>query len=207
MDSSLLLTMLILAALFVITTKIQSADPGTPWSWESILHAIRTGFGATESPSPRSPDYYAANLPDSWPIRTSLITASEELQAMRRTLTSAHAVRLPGHLIHSYDQNMKQAARLLNRNGERVVQAARTGPVSPQLDEALTRKQRGIERLLEALQLARGSLAAVIVTGLEDQRDLDRVTVSLEAWSEALSEISTDTARDRLPTSIGDGRA
>lgn len=204
MDGSLVLAVVLVATIFFIVTKVQSAPPGSPWSWEMLRDAVRTGFGATESPLPRSVDYFAANIPKSWPIRAVLITASEELQAMRQTLVSAQAVRLPDAIIRSYDENMRQAGQLLNRNGDRIVQAARSGPVSPQLQEALSRKQRSLQRLLDGLQLARGSLAAVIVTGLEDQRDLDRVTSSLESWSEALSEVSSDTARERLPSTANE---
>lgn len=194
MNGPLLLTFLLIVLIVLLISKVQSAPPGTPWSWEYIWHFIKTGSGESAAHLPRSSEYITENIPPSWPIRTVLVMANEELQAMQQTLISAQAVQLPHDIIRSYDDNMRQAGRLLNRNSDRIVQAAQTGPVSPQLGEALNRKQQSLQHLLEALQTARGSLAAVIVTGLEDQRDLDRVARSLQAWSEALSEVSLDTA-------------
>jgi hypothetical protein len=202
MDGSLLLTLVLLFTLVFVVARVQSAPPGSPWSRDELWNAIRTALGAPEAPRPRPAEYFTTNIPKTWPIRGILVAASDELQAMRQALVSARAVRLPAHIIRSYDENMRQACLLLNRNGDRIVQAARTGPVSPQLHEALMRKQHSLQRLLEALQLARGSLAAVIVTGLEDQRDLDRVTNSLEAWSEALIEVSAETSAPSLPPSV-----
>jgi hypothetical protein len=202
MDSTTVLTGLLLVAAITLIVKVQTAPPGSPWSWDAIRNSWRALLGLPEPWRPRPAEYFTDNIPKTWPIRSILTRASEELQAMRTALVSAQAVHLPEHIIHSYDANMKQAGRLLNRNGDRIVQAARTGPVSPQLEEALNRKQQSLQRLLEALQLARGSLAAVIVTGLEDQRDLDRVTISLQAWSEAISDVSADTAGVRLSSSV-----
>lgn len=204
MDGSLLLTILMVTAAFFTIVKVQSAPPGSPWSWEMIRSTWRSLLGLPESAQPRAVDYYTTGIPKTWPIRTTLIVASEELRAMRQALASAHAVRLPDDIIRSYAENMNQAGQLLNRNGDRIVQAARTGPLTPQLEEALTRKQRSLNRLLEALQVSRGSLAAVIVTGLEDQRDLDRITTSLQAWSEALTEVSADTARNGIASSVNE---
>lgn len=197
MTGPLLLTLLLIVLIVLLVSKLQSAPPGTPWS----LDSLRKAFGESDTPWPRSSEYFREHIPKSWPIRNVLILANDELRAMQQTLVSAQAVKLPHDIIRSYDDNMKQAGRLLSRNSIRIVQAARTGPVSPQLEEALNRKQQSLQHLLEALQTARGSLAAVIVTGLEDQRDLDRVTHSLQAWSEALNEVSMDTG-GRLPSSV-----
>lgn len=194
MDASLLITLVSLILALGVVVKVQSAPPGTPWSREAIWHSIRSGFRETEYPWPRPASYFTENIPKTWPIRSFLLVANEELAAMRRTLQSAQAVHLPADIIRSYDGNMRQAGRLLNRNADRVVEAARAGATSPQLEEALIRKQHSLERLVDALQEARGSLAALIVTGLEDQRDLDQVARSLQAWSEALREVSADTA-------------
>jgi hypothetical protein len=198
MDGSLLLILLSLGIVVGAVTKVQSAPPGTPWSREAIWHTVRTGFRETEYPWPRPDHYFTESIPKGWPIRAFLLLANEEMAAMRRTLAAAQAVHLPPEIIRSYDANMRQAGRLLNRNADRVVQAARAGASSPQLEEALARKQQGLQRLVAALQEARGSLAAVVVTGLEDQRDLDQVARSLQAWSEALREVSTDTAPNSL---------
>ncbi len=198
MDASLIITLVSLILAIGAVVKVQSAPPGTPWSREALWHAVRTGFRETEYPWPRPASYFTENIPSNWPIRSFLLVANEELAAMRRTLQSAQAVRLPADIIRSYDGNMRQAGRLLNRNADRVVEAARAGAASPQLEEALIRKQHSLERLVDALQEARGSLAALIVTGLEDQRDLDQVAHSLQAWSEALREVSVDTARAEL---------
>ncbi|HEV2128701.1 MAG TPA: hypothetical protein VGR22_08795 [Thermomicrobiales bacterium] len=198
MDASLLITLVSLILALGVVVKVQSAPPGTPWSREAIWHSIRSGFRETEYPWPRPASYFTENIPKTWPIRSFLLVANEELAAMRRTLQSAQAVHLPADIIRSYDGNMRQAGRLLNRNADRVVEAARAGATSPQLEEALIRKQHSLERLVDALQEARGSLAALIVTGLEDQRDLDQVAHSLQAWSEALREVSADTAHADL---------
>ncbi len=195
MDGSLLITLLSLAIVVGAAVKVQSAAPGSPWSREGVWHTIRTGFRETEYPWPRPAAYFTENIPKSWPIRNFLLLANDEMEAMRRTLASAQAVHLPQEIIHSYDTNMRMAGRLLNRNADRIVQVARAGASSQQLEEALTRKQNSLKRLVEAVHEARGSLAALIVTGLEDQRDMDQVARSLQAWSEALREVSVDAER------------
>lgn len=198
MDGTLIATLVSLGLAIAAVAKVQSAPPGTPWSREALWHSVRTGFRETEYPWPRPAEYFTENIPKHWPIRGFLLAANEELAAMRRTLQSAQAVHLPGDIIRSYDANMRQAGRLLNRNADRVVQAARAGAATPQLEEALARRQQSLGRLVEALREARGSLAALIVTGLEDQRDLDQVARSLQAWSEALREVSADSAHPSL---------
>lgn len=202
MDISLLVTLVSLGILAAAFTKVQSAPPGTPWSREAIWHSLRTGLRETEYPWPRPAGYFTESIPRSWPILPFLLLANEEMAAMRRTLDAARAVHVPSDIIRSYDANMRHAGRLLNRTGDRVVQVARAGASSPRLEEALARRQRGLERLVDALREARGSLAAVVVTGMEDQRDLDQVARSLQAWSEALREVSADAAPGRLPPSI-----
>ena len=202
MDGSLLATLVSLALAVAAVAKVQAAPPGTPWSREALWHSIRTGFRETEYPWPRPDWYFTESIPASWPIRGFLLAANEELAAMRRTLAAAEAVRLPNEIIRSYDANMRQAGRLLNRNADRIVQAAKAGASSPQLEEALARRQQSLGRLVDALQEARGSLAALVVTGLEDQRDLDNVARSLQAWSDALREVSADSAPSALRAGI-----
>jgi len=198
-----LLILLLVILIVVLVSRMQDAPPGSPSLWSSLWSSFRSSLGDDDAHWPRSREYITANIPRSWPIRTVLVMANEELRAMHQTLASARAVNVPDHIIRSYDENMKQAGRLLNRNSDRIVQAARTGPVSPQLEEALNRKQQSLQRLLDALQTARGSLAAVIVTGLEDQRDLDRLARSLQAWSEALGDVSTtDPVGAGLPPTV-----
>ena len=202
MYGPLLILLLVILIVLLVSSWSPSPTPGAPSMVESLWAAFRRSLGDEESHWPRSREYITGNIPRSWPIRSVLVMANEELQAMHQTLASAKAVNVPDHIIRSYDENMKQAGRLLNRNSDRIVQAARTGPVSPQLEEALNRKQQSLQRLLDALQTARGSLAAVIVTGLEDQRDLDRLARSLQAWSEALGDVSVDTLTAGLPSSV-----
>lgn len=197
-----LLILLLIILIVLLVSRAPSAVPGSPSMMESLWGAFRRSLGDDESHWPRSREYITGNIPRSWPIRSVLVMANDELQAMHQTLASARAVNVPDHIIRSYDENMRQAGRLLNRNSDRIVQAARTGPVSPQLEEALNRKQQSLQRLLDALQTARGSLAAVIVTGLEDQRDLDRLARSLQAWSEALGDVSIDSVGAGLPSSV-----
>jgi hypothetical protein len=199
MTGPLLLSLLLIIVIVVLVTRVPS-EPPTPRAARSFLGAIRSrlfGDGGDYRPRPRA--YLTGNLPKSWPIRNVLVQANDEMLAMQQTLVSARAVGVPAEIIRSYEANMKQAGLLLNRNSDRVIHASRTGPVSLPLAEALTRKQRSLQHLLDALQMARGSLAAVIVTGLDDQRDLDRVARSLQAWSEALGAVSSETAADLPP--------
>jgi hypothetical protein len=197
MPLPVLLTLLIVAVVLLVWLVPEAAPP--PPSQRSLRRAIKRHlFSDAADHRPRPREYLTGNLPRSWPIRAVLVQANDELIAMRETLASARAVGVPDHIIGAYDANMRQAGIVLNRNSDRIIHASRSGPVSPQLAEALTRKQRGLEHLLDALSTARGSLAALIVTGLDDQGDLDRVARSLQAWSEALGEVAADPAPVRI---------
>lgn len=196
--SGLMLLVFLLAIVVLLVWLAPSAPPDPPSqrSLRATLH--RRLFGERYDHRPRPREYLTGNLPASWPIRSVLVQANDELIAMRDTLAAARDVGVPDPIIQSYETNMRQAGILLNRNSDRVIHARRSGPVSPQLAEALTRKQRSLQQLLDALELARGSLAALIVTGLDDQRDLDRVARSLQAWSEALGTVSAESPADAL---------
>lgn len=197
MSGLVLLTVLI--TIVVLVVWLAPTAPPDPPSQRSLRATVqRRLFGERADYRPRPREYLTGNLPASWPIRAVLVQANDELIAMQGTLASARAVGVPEEIIRTYEANMKQAGILLNRNSDRIVHARRSGPVSPPLAEALTRKQHSLQHLLDALASARGSLAALIVTGLDDQRDLDRVARSLQAWSEALGTVSADAATDPL---------
>lgn len=197
MSGLMLLTVLI--TIVVLLVWLAPTAPPDPPSRRSLRASVkRRLFGERADYRPRPREYLTGNLPASWPIRAVLVRANEELIAMQGTLAAARAVGVPEEIIRSYEANMRQAGILLNRNSDRIVHARRSGPVSPPLAEALTRKQHSLQHLLDALERARGSLAALIVTGLDDQRDLDRVARSLQAWSEALGTVSADAAGDPL---------
>jgi hypothetical protein len=189
----------ILLVIVVLVIWLAPTAPPDPPSQRSLRAAIqRRLFGERYDHRPRPREYLTGNLPASWPIRAVLVQANDEMLAMRETLAAARDVGVPDAIIRSYEANARQAGILLNRNSDRIIHARRSGPISPPLAEALTRKQRSLQHLLDALELARGSLAALIVTGLDDQRDLDRVVNSLQAWSEALGDVSAEPANDPL---------
>jgi hypothetical protein len=192
----LLAILLVIVVLLVWLAPTAPPDPPSQRSLRAIIH--RRLFGERFDHRPRPREYLTGNLPASWPIRAVLVRANDEMIAMQGTLAAARDVGVPEDIIRSYETNMKQAGVLLNRNSDRIIHARRSGPVSPPLAEALTRKQHSLQHLLDALESARGSLAALIVTGLDDQRDLDRVARSLQAWSEALGTVSADAAMDPL---------
>jgi hypothetical protein len=192
----LLAILLVIVVLLVWLAPTAPPDPPSQRSLRAFIH--RRLFGERYDHRPRPREYLTGNLPASWPIRAVLVRANDELIAMQDTLAAARDVGVPDTIIRSYETNMRQAGTLLNRNSDRIIHARRSGPVSPPLAEALTRKQHSLQHLLDALERARGSLAALIVTGLDDQRDLDRVARSLQAWSEALGHASAEPANDPL---------
>ncbi len=192
----LLIILIVVVVLLVWLAPSAPADPPSQRSLRASIH--RRFFGERYDHRPRPREYLTGNLPASWPIRAVLVSANDEMIAMGDTLAAARDVGVPEEIIRSYEGNMKQAGILLNRNSDRIIHARRSGPASPQLAEALTRKQHSLQHLLDALEQARGSLAALIVTGLDDQRDLDRVARSLQAWSEALGDVSVESPADPL---------
>lgn len=197
MSGMLLLTiLLVVVVLLVWLVPSPPADPPSQRSLRAIIR--RRLFGERYDHRPRPREYLTGNLPASWPIRAVLVSANDEMIAMADTLSAARDVGVPEEIIRSYEKNMKHAGTLLNRNSDRIIHARRGGPVSPQLADALARKQHSLQHLLDALEQARGSLAALIVTGLDDQRELDRVARSLQAWSEALGDVSAEPVNDPL---------
>ncbi len=189
----------ILIVIVVLLVWLVPSAPPEPPSQRSLRAIVqRRLFGERYDHRPRPREYLTGNLPAAWPIRAVLVNANDELIAMQHTLAAARDVGVPETIIRSYEGNMRQAGILLNRNSDRIIHARRSGPVSPLLAEALDRKQHSLQQFLVALERARGSLAALIVTGLDDQRDLDRVARSLQAWSEALGDVSADMPNDPL---------
>lgn len=142
-----------------------------------------------------------AAVPASQPIRATLLELTVELQAFEETIKRARQQRLPSDLIDRFQRRQREAQRLGQQSVERVGAVTRgfervTPP--PQLTETLARQQEKLARLILATRSARGALASVIVTGIGDQREVERATQSLGALSAAMCEAMAIGLADEL---------